>query len=510
MEALVRYTRTVLGSSLRVMNKILSRSSFAAGILAAGLMTFTPLSALAMPGFLAGKGSAERSVPLTHVAILKAGESNIVSVMPHYSGPISNFAVVLLVPKDVKLENVTTLERAAIEHLDTVSAPRFHEFWEMEPCETAAQQQTWEIDLKVKGAEPPPAYSDPAASREMRTKFEPAFVSGEYRFSLASTSAELSAKLNALGFKGALSEAELSAKYSDYQYLIAEVDTAKISLTGATAALLSPIRFITNSDYTVPLTAGLASADGGQESVIYVLDREKAYAPANYDATPVPTNLKVKFDIKEKMGEFYAGLHDAMLAKDPNRWLIEYAWKSDECGQPCSVDPIYIDEIMGLGGDVFEATLEEAERSPEAPEMTESEAAAYKELDTASQKILLEQRAELSHRKAILSRQKYVISRFHHRYSKEKGLTKDLKIAAAPAMRGGIQIPTGAEGTLVNAIDVGGELNQMQARYVNLHNTQREPDCAEPKFGRWGKPPMSYRGAKKIWQAMDTAMKKRG
>ena len=55
--------------------------------------------------------------------------------MPDYEGPLEGFAMVLLVPADVTVDKVTTLKRDFVDRLDSLSAPRFHEYWEQDPCD---------------------------------------------------------------------------------------------------------------------------------------------------------------------------------------------------------------------------------------------------------------------------------------------------------------------------------------------------------------------------------------
>ena len=86
-----------------------------------------------------------------------------------------------------------------------------------------------------------------------------------------------------------------------------------------------------------------------------------------------PTNIQVDFVVKERMGEFFAGMHDIWLSKHPKTWWLEFAWSSDGCGQPCPNEPLIINEILTLGGDVFEQSVPDEESNPKLPPMTDSE-----------------------------------------------------------------------------------------------------------------------------------------
>ena len=158
-----------------------------AAFLFAGL---TSTSARAFPGFYAGKDGAERTSSSTQVVIMKNGGHTVVSVMPDYMGPMQPFVLVLPVPGDVQLSEVKTLKPADVERLEQLTAPRFHEFWEMDPCEPGKPEQIWERSLvarsdtdflggsqMLEGTEKVP--------KEMKLKVDPTFREDtEYKYQL--------------------------------------------------------------------------------------------------------------------------------------------------------------------------------------------------------------------------------------------------------------------------------------------------------------------------------------
>ena len=75
------------------------------------------------------------------------------------------------------------------------------------------------------------------------------------------------------------------------------------------------------------------------DKFVYVLAPETRYQVLNYPTKFAPTNLTVDFKVKERMGEFYAGLHDLFLQKNPGTFLAEYVWQAGGCGQPCAPRP---------------------------------------------------------------------------------------------------------------------------------------------------------------------------
>src|SRR5688572_33473955 len=100
--------------------------------------------ARAFPGFFASKKQEPIKTYSSQIAVMKRGPDTVVSVMADYEGPLEGFAMVLLVPADVTAEKVTTLKRDFVDRLDSLSAPRFHEYWEQDPCDPGPIEQEWE------------------------------------------------------------------------------------------------------------------------------------------------------------------------------------------------------------------------------------------------------------------------------------------------------------------------------------------------------------------------------
>jgi hypothetical protein len=475
------------------------------------------LPAHAFPGVFAGKGEARRVSNATQVVLLQKGDRTVVSVWSDYEGPLDRFALVLPVPADVKLADVKTLKRDPIDHLDEISAPRYHEFWEMDPCESGQPEQEWQRDLTVKegavnflaggtpdmsgGAKLPP---------ELLLDLAPEFKDGEYAFRLLPKLTALQAHLTGRGLVLPSGAEEALARYdaAGMQMLVAEVATSKVELAGARRALLSPIRFATRLPYVVPSTLGLVSSSGQQELLIYVLHPTQRVEVANYTNVYPPTNVNVDVGVKERLGDFYSGVHDALLAKDPKGFLVEYAWPTiKHCGEPCPNAPLKIHELLSLGADVVEADVPEPERNPKPPEWTDTEREQLKDADKETKARLEEQRREVARRQALLARNNYVVTRLHHRYA-AAGLPTDIELRAAGAVQGGVGVPAGPNAELSGAVDAAPD-NRLQIRYSIGYPSKKVTQCENPQRWRWGQAPASYRGLRKTWTARDLAYKKR-
>jgi hypothetical protein len=491
--------------------------------------------ALAFPGFYVGKNASKRVSHADFFVVMNKGEQSVVSMMTDFDGPFEPFALVLAVPGDVTLDRIVTLRREYVDRVDQISAPRYHEFWEMDPCDPGKAQQEWERDLRVSTSAD--NFLGGAASdfgptkkvpKEMLLNMKTEVKQGEYTFLMPEEDQPFLdfAKARGWVFSPAMEQAVAQYLGKGMKFVLAEVDPNRIELIGGEKAQMSPIRFWTSPPYrNIPERLGFLSADGPQELFVLVLDPEKHYIPKNYELSYPPTNVQLEYKtmwdgkelyVKERMAEFMAAMHDIWLKKHPKTWWLEYAWTADGCGQPCPNEPIMINELLTLGADIFEQGVSDEDKNPKPPPMTDEEKARRKE-DLAEaapadrpklKKTLDEDRKELFRRKAVLERNHYVITRLHHRIS-EATFPTDLEISPTDAhVEGGVKLPTGSKGDLPLEVTPS-SADRMQTRMVNFHPWIGMQNCEAPERYKWGKPPRTYRGLRKIWVVEDLARKSR-
>src|SRR5690606_22075130 len=154
-------------------------------------------SAAASPVLLAGSGSEK--VHSTDITLMQKDGKSVVSILPDYQGPLSSFAVIIPVPKDVSAEQVSTLKRECVDRVALVSAPKFAEFWEMDPCDTEELEQDWQRDMTAKAntgflgvmqTEP-----SKKVAKEMLLDLKAKTKDGEYKEIVVGTSDEIKAWL---------------------------------------------------------------------------------------------------------------------------------------------------------------------------------------------------------------------------------------------------------------------------------------------------------------------------
>ncbi|HMR08216.1 MAG TPA: hypothetical protein PKA88_20685, partial [Polyangiaceae bacterium] len=108
---------------------------------------------------------------------------------------------------------------------------------------------------------------------------------------------------------------------------------------------------------------------------------------------------------------------------------------------------------------------------------------------------------------ALIARNKYIVTRLHHRYD-ASNLPEDFQLAPAGPIEGGAGVPKGAARTISSEVKPA-KANEMQVRYNHFHPWNGMMKCEKPERDRWGKPPRTYRGLRKIWIAADLARKNR-
>jgi MYXO-CTERM domain-containing protein len=481
-----------------------------------------PRPAAAFPGFFASKKAEPIKTYSTQIAVMKRGADTVVSVMPDYEGPLEGFAMVMLVPADVTNDKVTTLKRDFIDRLDSLSAPRFHEYWEQDPCDPGPVAQEWERNLKVEGSAggplgggaPAPEAGALKPAKELFLDVKAKQKEGEYKFTLLDAGADVTAWLTSHGYKAPEGAAAALKSYGALRPLVAEVDAKRIELVGGDRAQLSPVRFATSQPFdTIPSRLGLLNAPKEQELIIYVIDPESRYEAKNYKTIFPPTNVQLDFSAKERMGEFYNALYDLILKKNPQTFLSEYAWPTEGCGQPCATEPLMISELLSLGADVFELSVPDAERHPKPPELTKEQDKAFKDTikdlkpkeKREREKVFKQERAMVVERQALLARHKYVVSRLHYRYD-GKTLPNDPQLGTAVPASGGTAQPKGKDGEASTEIKTG-DTNKLQTRYNNFHPWVPVIQCQTPDRYRWGKAGRDYRGLRKTWITDDLTRK---
>ncbi len=339
-------------------------------------------AAPAFCGFYVGGADTKLLNRATHVVMMRSGTRTVLSMANAYEGPPQNFAMVVPVPVVLQKDQVKTLPREVLDHVDQLGAPRLVEYWEQDPCNQPAFNGIGFGGGGIgvgqgfgagagRGAVPPPT-----------VKIEAQFAVGEYDIVVlsATDSTGLDTWLRENHYKIPDGAEPYLRPYvrSGMKFFVAKVNIAKVTMKDGRAAL-SPLRFHYDSDtFTLPIRLGLINAGDAQDLVVSILAEEKRYEVTNYPGAVIPTNLEVSDATLQDFGSFYAALFDETLRQKPRSVITEYAWSAGTC-DPCPGPTLTGADIATLGGDVVPSGTALARASAAT-----SSAVASARLDTPS------------------------------------------------------------------------------------------------------------------------------
>jgi hypothetical protein len=478
----------------------------AAGSALAVVVSCRSPPARAFPGVLVAKDDGERGLRSTSIALMRHRGLSIVTLSAEYEGPLTPFAFVVPVPSDVRASAVKTVRRGLLSRVEALSAPRFHAFYEQDPCDEAPPDQGFDEHLKAKGAGflalpgLPPLDRHYAVSNEISVPVTATFKEREsefhYRDLVYAGTEKLKAQLIAAGYRVGDAALELLGHElrAGQRLLLVEVSLSHVELAADNRVQLGGIRYVSREPVTKFDEALGRTKAPGEDVFVYVFDRTSRYELANHENARVPLAVRVEPRAAEHLATVYDALFDAFAARHPDAYVTEFAWPTSGCGEPCPDVPLGPDELLTLGGDVLEAeTTTPSERAPEPSEEPPLERERFEahlaELGASERPAAVREHAaerrEIERRRALVARQTYVLSRLHHRYV-AGAERRDLELAPARPLAGGTGIPRGARGEVALVASEAPE-NRLEVRFFALKPWTLGSACSSPARFRWGK-----------------------
>ena len=494
---------------------------------AVGAATSSNTTAWAFPGVLVGVTPRPPQVSTTELVVMQQGGLSVVTLSVDYLGPFERFALLVLVPRDVERQRLKTVKHEFIARLEQLTAPRVFEFWEQDPCVPGPAQQAWQEHVRVKNRGfltpdvMPPRDAHYPVSNELSIPAAPVFKETENEFSYQllrpKSSAELQRWLEKRGYRivpGTL-EPLIDRLESDVQILVAEVAVDRAELIDGEHLQLGGIRYWSRRPL-LPILESLGRENLGPQHdlFVYTLHREHRFQPAHQKHLFAPTNLKVTAALGARVGLLYNTLFERLLSRAPGAAVTEFVGPSEECGEPCSNAPLELRELLTFGGDVLEATLPHDERVPhderlpkQRPPSAPASALAAAPAGSAPgaapppDREQRETEQRLAAKRALLARQRYVVTRLHLRGSAKTPLT-DLELAGTDAHQsGGYGVPRGPNAELPRGVRPS-PTSRYQVRFHAEHPWQGALPCAKPERFRWGK---RWSSETQHWRGIDVA-----
>lgn len=418
-----------------------------------------PSPAAAFCGFYVTGADANLYSNATMVVMMRDGTRTVLSIQNNYQGPPEAFALVVPVPTVLQKEHVNVLPNEVFGRVDKLGAPRLVEYWETDPCWRAVLTPATASSATVSGASPSAAAGSNAAKTQVR--IEAQFAVGEYDVVVLSAddSSALDTWLRDNKYNIPAGAEPVLAPYvaSGMKFFVAKVDPMRVTFNGNQAAL-SPLRFHYDTpEFSLPVRLGLLNSQGSQDLIVNILAAER-YELANYNNASIPTNIRVRNDVRDDFGAFYEALFARTIEQSQNAVVTEYSWSASSC-DPCPTPPLSPQDIATLGGDVLQDVARQNQGqggAPAAPTVT-------------------------------VSPYSFTLTRLHARYTKDS-LGEDLVFKRADGIMGGRGVPD-QRGQLEQAVQPAGGFNNFQGRYVILHPWEKTLTCSDPIRGRWGGPP---------------------
>ncbi len=339
-------------------------------VIATALSALLASSAQAFCGFYAGKADATLFNEASQVVLVRDGNRTVISMLNDYSGPLSEFALIVPTPTVLKQGQVRVAEKTTFERLDAYSSPRLAEYHDGDPCQF---NLNWGMDVY-----PRPLFAPSAAAGAMRGQMlmkqdkalgvtvEAQYTLEEYDIvSLSATQSDgLETWLRENGYtipKGA------SAALKPYinqgmKFFVAKVNLKEQSRLGYST--LRPLQFAFESEkFMLPMRLGMLNAPPNkpQDLIVYVLTKNGRVESSNYRTAKLAANENIPPFVKPKFKEFYKALYDSSTAREDYRVVFtEYFWDMGWC-DPCAADPLTQTElrkagVFWVGGDDVQIT----------------------------------------------------------------------------------------------------------------------------------------------------------
>ena len=324
-----------------------------------------PFSANSFCGFYAGKADASLFNEASQVVLVRDGNQTVISMLNDYSGPLSEFALIVPTPTVLTKGQVRVAEKTTFQRLDAYSSPRLAEYHDGDPCQF---NFAWGQDLYPRMTSAPPAVGGAQRADIMRSRNKALGVTVEAQYTLeeydivslsATQSDGLETWLRENGYtipKGA------SAALKPYinqgmKFFVAKVNLKEQSRLGYST--LRPLQFAFESEkFMLPMRLGMLNAppNKAQDLIVYVLTKNGRVESSNYRTAKLAANENIPPFVKPKFKEFYKALYDSSTARENYRVVFtEYFWDMGWC-DPCAADPLTQTELriagaFWLGGD---------------------------------------------------------------------------------------------------------------------------------------------------------------
>lgn len=314
-------------------------------------------AAYAFCGFYVAQADASLYNHASQVVLARDGNRTTMTMANDYDGPLSEFAMVIPVPVPVKREQVQVSDKALVDAVDKFSGPRLTEYYDDDPCPEPYALAEKALGYGVPTAAAPMMDEERAsgAKRKHGVTVLDSYQVGEYDILILSAreSEGLQAWLTENGYRIPDGAGDVLTSYirQNMKFFVAKVNMKEKARVDS--PYLRPLRVSYESPkFMLPIRLGMANARGTQELFVYTLTPRGRVEATNYRTSRLPSGLEVPEYVAQDFGKFYASLFDRQVARQGmDTVFTEYAWPLTVMCDPCSADPIPVDQLQKLGAD---------------------------------------------------------------------------------------------------------------------------------------------------------------
>jgi hypothetical protein len=316
-------------------------------ILAAAVLC-TATQAAAFCGFYVARADGALYNEASKVVFVRDGRQSTITMSSDYSGPASEFALIVPAPYVLSRDDIATVDPAIVDHLDGYTAPRLVEYFDGDPCLYEEGGLAIEIVEAPIGTDPED-WTPPNGPMALGVRVLAEYAVGDYDIVMLSAeqSDGLVTWLRQEGYSipdGA--EGALAGYIAmDMKFFVARVNLHRHAANETQD--LPPLQISFRSrDFMLPLQLGKINSTGTQDMLMLFLTPEGQVTTDNYTNVWLPTDYNVPVFVEEVFPQFYRALFDATIAA--NTVVTEYAWDMAWC-DPCAADPMTGAELRALG-----------------------------------------------------------------------------------------------------------------------------------------------------------------
>jgi len=293
-------------------------------------------------GTYMGGAGAELYNEVSQVALVREGNTTVLSVSNDVDGNFDDFALIIPVPEVLAEDDIHVLDKELFARLDAYSSPRRVQY----TCDDFLQEEEdWDAGGGATGG------SDGGGGGGVDVEAE--YAVGEYQIViLSATGAEvLYDWLEANGYSVPAASVPVLDEYisAGSYFLAARVASEEGIQPGD---MLSPLQFRYESGvYGLPIRIGTTASKGVQDLIVYAVNdyAEGRVGVSNYTEATIEEACMWGEGDQQDFEAFYIDQYEAAYAEaDEGVWVAEYAWGGAQC-DPCNGEPPSASDLATLG-----------------------------------------------------------------------------------------------------------------------------------------------------------------